>query len=207
MIQDKIKEIEKNEALPHFRRVDPVLSLAIVGLTPIEWNFTENYFIALVESIVSQQLSIKAADTIFGRLKSITTDSELSAEVILQMDPQKMRDAGLSWSKVSYVKNIAEYTLTSDKVFERLPQMSDEEIIVELTKVKGIGKWTAEMFLIFTMGRPDVFSYGDLGLRRSIQKLYSFAHDPSRGEMEPIVSKWQPYRSIAARYLWKILKN
>ncbi len=184
---------------------DSVLASVIAKVGYLTPRLSENYFIELVESVVSQQLSVKAADTIFGRLKALSKDSELTAEAVLQMDPKIMRGAGLSWSKVSYVKNIAEYTLSSDKVFEKLPSMSDEEIIIELTKIKGVGKWTSEMFLIFTMGRPDVFSYGDLGLRRAIQRLYGFKKEPSIKEMEKIVNKWKPYRSIASRYLWKSL--
>lgn len=185
---------------------DSVLASVIKKIGILEPRFAENYFIALVESIVSQQLSMKAADTIFGRLKALSSDSELTAEAVIRMDPQKMRSAGLSWSKVSYVKNIAEYTLISDRVFEKFPMMSDEEIITELTKIKGVGRWTAEMFLIFTMGRPDIFSYGDLGLRRAIQRLYGFNKEPNITQMEKIVLKWKPYRSIASRYLWKSLE-
>jgi DNA-3-methyladenine glycosylase II len=197
-------ELQK-KAVEYLVSKDSVFKRFASKIQPPVWSFTGNYFIELVESIVSQQLSVKAADTIFGRLKDITSDSELTAEVLVQMDGQKMRDAGLSWSKVSYLKNIAEYTLVSDKVFEKFPQMSNEEIIKELTKIKGIGSWTAEMFLIFTMGRVDVFSYGDLGLRRAIQRWYGFKMEPTLNELEEIVKKWEPYRSIASRYLWKSL--
>lgn len=194
------------EAIAAFRITDPILSAVIEKVGPVQWQFSKNYFIELVESIVSQQLSIKAADTIFGRLKSLTANSELTAEAVLRMDPQKMRGAGLSWSKVSYVKNIAEYTLTSPKVFEQLDKMNDEEVVAELTKIKGVGRWTAEMFLLFTLGRPDVFSYGDLGLRRAIQRLYGFEKEPTKEEIEEIAHRWKPYRSIASRYLWKSLE-
>ena len=176
-----------NNAINHFKSVDPILYEVTCKFPPLEKTYSENYFIALVESVVSQQLSVKAADTIFGRMKALTNNSELSAEAILHMDSQKMRDAGLSWSKVSYVKNIAAYTVTSDKVFERFPEMTDEEIIAELIKIKGVGKWTVEMFLIFTMNRPDIFSFGDLGLKRAIQKLYGFGEiEPTKEEMEVI---------------------
>ncbi len=199
------KNLQK-KAIQHFKKTDPVLGKVTATIPEPEWHFSRNYLVELVESVVSQQLSIKAADTIFGRLKALTTNEELTAEAIIALDHQKMRNAGLSWSKVSYIKNIAEYALTSDKVFEQFPNMSDEEIIVELTKIKGVGCWTAEMFLIFTMGRPDVFSYGDLGLRRAIQKLYGFSKEPTKVEIETISEKWNPYRSIASRYLWKSLE-
>ncbi len=184
---------------------DSVLAPVIAKVGIIKPRLSENYFIELVESVVSQQLSVKAADTIFGRLKALSPDPELTAEAVLKMDPQKMRSAGLSWSKVSYIKNIAEYVLSSEKVFEKFDEMTDEEIITELMKIKGVGKWTAEMFLIFTMGRPDIFSYGDLGLKRAIQKLYGLKVEPTRKELERISGQWRPYRSIASRYLWKSL--
>lgn len=195
----------QKDAIQYLKDKDRVLEDIFIRVTPPLWNFDSNYFLSLVESIVSQQLSIKAADAIFGRLKVLSPDPELTAEAVLKMDPQKMRSAGLSWSKVSYIKNIAEYVLSSDKVFEKFEEMSDEEIITELTKIKGVGKWTAEMFLIFTMGRPDVFSYGDLGLKRAIQKLYGFKVEPTRKELERVSRQWRPYRSIASRYLWKSL--
>jgi DNA-3-methyladenine glycosylase II len=195
------------QAIEHFKTHDPVLYAVTQKLPPLQKSYSANYFIALVESVVSQQLSVKAADTIFGRLQALTDDPELTAEAVLRMDGQTMRDAGLSWSKVAYVKNIAEYTLTSDKVFEKFAAMSDEEIIAELVKIKGVGRWTAEMFLLFTMGRPDVFSTGDLGLLRAIQRLYGFGEtDPTKAEMEAIAAPWKPFRSVASRYLWKSLE-
>jgi DNA-3-methyladenine glycosylase II len=198
-------ELQK-EAILHIRNTDPILSSIIEKIDHPKWHFSDNYFIELMESVVSQQLSIKAADTIFGRLKALTPDPELTAEAVLQLDPQKMRSAGLSWSKISYAKNIAEYTISNNKIFEQFTEMSEEEVIVELTKIKGVGRWTAEMFLIFTLGRPDVFSYGDLGLRRAISKAYGFSHEPEKDEILRITEKWRPYRSIASRYLWKSLQ-
>lgn len=195
----------QKKALKYLSQADPVMGKLIAIISPPEWHFSKNYFLSLAESVVSQQLSVKAADTIFGRVKALTNDSELTAETVLRMDSQKMRDAGLSWSKISYVKNLAEYTLVSDKVFEQFTAMSEEEIIAELTKVKGIGRWTVEMFLTFTMGKEDVFSLGDLGIKNAIKKLYGFSEDPSKEEMLAIAEKWRPYRSIASRYLWKSL--
>jgi DNA-3-methyladenine glycosylase II len=203
----KINDALQRKGILHIKKTDQILGAIIDEIELPKWHFSDNYFIELIESVVSQQLSIKAADTIFGRLKALSQDQELTAEEVLQMDSQKMRDAGLSWSKISYVKNIAEYTLTNRKVFKQFFEMNDEEIIIELTKVKGIGRWTAEMFLIFTLGRPDVFSYGDLGLRHAIQKVYGFSHEPVKDEISYITEKWQPYRSIASRYLWKSLKT
>lgn len=203
-MQKIIKQLQ-DKAIEHFYKTDPVIYKVVKRIGPLKWHFSDNYFIELVESVVSQQLSIKAADTIFSRLKALSVDPELTAGAILRMKPEKMRNAGLSWSKVSYIKNIAEYTLTSEKVFEQFPKMSDERIITELTKIKGVGRWTAEMFLIFTLGRPDVFSYADLGLRRAIQRLYHFKSEPTQEKTDKISGKWKPFRSIASRYLWKSL--
>lgn len=192
-------------ALSQLKKSDPIMAELIAKIPPPTWHFSDNYFLSLVESIVSQQLSVKAADTIFGRVKALH-DSELSAHIVLEIEDQKLRDAGLSWSKVKYVKNIAQYTLDSPTMFEKFPEMSEEFIITELTTIKGVGRWTAEMFLIFTIGRPDVLSVTDLGIRKAIQKLYGFDNEPTKEEMEKVAEKWRPYRSLASRYLWKSLE-
>ena len=197
-------ELQKN-AILYLKEQDPILGKVIRKVEVPEWNFSSNYFLALIESIVSQQLSIKAADTIFGRLKALAPSSELTAQDVLKLDSESMRNAGLSWSKVSYVKNVAEYTMKNNSVYEKFISMSDDEIVAELTKIKGVGTWTAEMFLIFTMGRPDVFSFGDLGLRKAIERLYGFKNEQMREQTIQISNKWKPYRSIATRYLWKSL--
>lgn len=197
-------DIQKKAAIM-LKKNDPVLADIIKRVGILEWRFGGNYFLDLTSSIVQQQLSIKAGDTIWNRFISLFPDNNPTPELVLAIDGQEIRNAGISWSKVSYVKDLAEKTLESGIVFKQFSIMTDEEIIEELIKVKGIGRWTAEMFLMFTMGKPDIFSYGDLGLRRAIQRLYKLKNEPSQEEAEKIAEKWKPYRTIACRYLWKSL--
>lgn len=194
------------KALIHLKR-DPVLKAVIEKVPPFERSFGSDYFTDLIESIVSQQLSIKASDTIFGRLRKLFRMEKITAEGIEQIDTEKMREVGISYQKISYMKDLAKKTLESGILFEQFEMMTDEEIISELIKVKGIGRWTAEMFLMFSMERPDVFSYGDLGIRKAIQTLYGFKKEPTKEEAEKIAEKWRPYRTLACRYLWKSLEN
>lgn len=194
---------EEKKAKIYLKKVDPVLGEVIkhASLKPI--TFGGSYFVELSESIVSQQLSVKAADTIWKRFIALLPDGEVTPENVLAVPDQSIRDAGISWSKISYIKDLGKKTLESGILFEQFEIMTDEEIIEELVKVKGIGRWTSEMFLMFAMGRPDVFSYGDLGLRRAIQKLYKFKKEPSDKQIGKIVNKWKPYRTLACRYLWQ----
>ena len=160
---------------------------------------------ALIESIVSQQLSVKAADTIFGRFVALfKTKSFPKAEEILDVDDEKIRAAGLSYAKIKYVKSVANAFVSDLIDIEKIKKQSDEEVINELTQIKGIGRWTAEMTLIFTLQRPDVFSIGDAGLRRAITNLYGIT---DQEEMIHLAEKWKPNRSTACWYLWRSLEN
>jgi len=195
-----------NEAKKYLSKKDPVMAKIIKQVPPIEITKASNYFEALAESIVSQQLSVKAADTIWQRFVALLPKKKVTAENVWEVPDQKIRDAGISWSKISYIKDLAKKTMESGILFEQFEIMTDEEIITELIKVKGIGRWTAEMFLMFALARPDVFSYGDLGLRRAIQKMYELDHEPTQEEAEKIADKWRPYRTVASRYLWRSLE-
>lgn len=201
-----ITEEIQRKALEHFKKTDPVLSEVADRVGIFEWKIVGNYFLDLTSSIVQQQLSIKAGDTIWNRFIALFPANKPTPELVATIDGQKIRDAGISWSKISYIKDLAEKTLESGIVFEQFSIMTDEEIIAELVKVKGIGRWTAEMFLMFSMGRPDVFSYGDLGIRKAIRRLYGFANEPTKEEAEKITENWKPYRTIACRYLWRSLE-
>lgn len=179
------------KTLEHLKKVDPVLyqvGLKIQNLKEIAPS--KNYFEALCDSIVSQQLSIKAADTIWNRVK--VRVGAINPKNILIVSDQELRDCGLSWAKIKYIKDLASRNID----FSGFPTLSNDEITKRLIEVKGIGPWTAEMFLIFTMARPDVFSEGDLGLKNAIKKL--------KGLKKPQV--WSPYRSYACRILWKSLE-
>lgn len=166
---------------------------------------TEFLYEELVESIIGQQLSGKAADTIFKRFLALFKASKFPRpSELLKTDVEKLRSAGMSYGKAGYIKNIAEAFVKKELDVNKLKKMSDEEIIKELTKIKGIGKWTAEMTLMFTFQRPDVFSLGDAGLRRAIKNLYKIEND---NDILKLAEKWKPKRSFACWYLWLSLEN
>lgn len=197
--------VKKSAIEKHFSSVDPILARHFYLIADMTLSVSTNPFVDLVESITSQQLSVKAGDTIFRRFKKLFPNGRISAKAILALSDQQIRDVGVSWSKVKYIKAIAEAVQSKKVVFARLPALSDEEVIAALTTIHGVGRWTAEMFLMFALGREDVFSYGDLGLRRGLQNLYGFQKEPTLKQMEKIVNKWAPYRTYAARILWRSL--
>ncbi len=167
---------------------------------------TTDLFSDIVSSIVGQQLSTKAADTIWNRFKLLFGRKKITPKHVLQLTDEEIRGVGVSYSKVKYIKGLAQMITDREVDLELLPTLSDKEVIDTLTKVKGIGPWTAEMILMFSLGREDVFSYGDLGLRSAIAKLYGIDRDDI-ASMQLIVEKWSPYRTYASRYLWKSLDN
>lgn len=159
----------------------------------------------LIESIISQQLSVKAADTIFKRFVELFKNHEFpTAETILQTDDEIIRSAGLSYAKVAYVKSVANAFISDLIDVEKIKKQSDDEVIQELTQIKGIGRWTAEMILISTLNRPDIFSIGDLGLRNAITKLYGIT---DQKKMIELAEKWSPNRSTACWYLWRSIED
>jgi len=197
---------DREKALKYLSAKDPILAEVIKNVPTLEATANKNYFTNLCESIVSQQLSVKAADTIWKRFITIFNGNKITAEAVLNTDNEQMRKCGISYQKISYIKDLAAKTLESGILFEQFDIMTDEEIITELVEVKGIGRWTAEMFLMFTMERADVFSYGDLGLRRAIERLYHLRKEPTQKKAQQISKKWKPYRTLASRYLWKSLE-
>lgn len=186
---------------------DPVLNKLVkkYGAPTSFKDRTEFLYEELVESIIGQQLSGKAADTIFKRFLSLYKGSKFPRpEELLKTDVEKLRSAGMSYSKASYIKNIAKAFKYKELDVKKLIKMTDEEIIKELIKIKGVGKWTAEMILIFTFKREDVFSLGDAGLRRAIRNLYKIEKD---ADILKLAEKWKPKRSFACWYLWRSLEN
>ena len=167
----------------------------------------EDAYQTLAMAICGQQLSVKAAATIWGRIEELFGGGTPDPKAVIEADPQALRDAGLSWSKVSYFRDLAEHVLDGELDLKRLPELPDEEVIEELTAIKGIGRWTAEMFLIFHLGRPDVLSTGDLGIRKGFQLAYGLDEMPSPAELEEIGEKWRPHRTIACLYFWRSLDN
>jgi len=163
---------------------------------------------ALVRSIVGQQLSVLAARSIFGRLTERFGGRTPTPEEVLADDPEELRAAcGLSRGKVSFLRSLAEHALSGELELDRLTDLPDDEVIAELVAVKGIGVWTAHMFLIFTLARPDVLAWGDLGVRRAAERLYELPVIPDAAELERLAEPWRPYRSAACRYLWWSLDN
>jgi DNA-3-methyladenine glycosylase II len=159
----------------------------------------------MIKSVVSQQLSVKAADTIYKRFIGLFGSADFpKAEDILATEDEKLRSAGLSYSKISYIKSIANAFISDLIDQDKVKKQSDEEVIQELIQIRGIGRWTAEMVLIFALQRPDVFSIDDLGVRNAITKLYGIT---DRKEMVALAEQWKPHRSYACWYLWRSLAN
>jgi len=163
------------------------------------------YFQSLCEAIVSQQLSGKAAETIFGRFEKLFPNKNIDPNKLLEFEDKKLKNVGMSWAKVSYVKSVAEHVSNDLIAWNKLDEMDDEGVIKEVTKIKGIGRWTAEMFLMFTLGRENVFSYGDLGLKKGIEKIYRL-DNPAPDAIKKITDKWIPYRSYGSIALWQSLE-
>ena len=164
--------------IAHFKKADPILYKALLivhkkhGDKLFILEKPLNLFETLCESIVSQQLSVKAGDTIFGRVLDLLPGRKLTPENILKLKDEQLRAAGLSNAKVKYFKDLATKIKNKEVILEELDKLSEEDAIEKLTKIKGIGRWTAEMFLMFALGREDIFSHGDLGLKNAIKKLY-----------------------------------
>jgi DNA-3-methyladenine glycosylase II len=192
--------------LAHFQRVDPILFLYAQRVGPISLKKSQDYFTELCDAIISQQLSNKAGATILQRFFHMFPNDIPVVEKILELTPEVLRASGMSNAKVRYVRALAEAIHRRELILETLDALSDTEVIKTLTKLPGIGPWTAEMFLISTLGREDVFSAGDLGLRRAIQKIYKLRKEPSPKRLQQISSKWSPYRSYACKILWKSLE-
>lgn len=189
----------------HLRAADPILAPHVSLISSMTLVVSEDPFVDLVHSIIDQQLSEKAGRTIFERFLALFPKGMVTPDAVLALEDQTIRDVGVSWSKVSYIKAIAQAVRSKSVDFASIATLGDEDVIASLTTIKGVGRWTAEMFLMFSLGREDIFSYGDLGLRRAIQRLYGFRKEPTRRQMEKIVRRWSPYRTYAARILWRTL--
>ncbi|MDR0762988.1 MAG: hypothetical protein LBF01_00635 [Bacteroidales bacterium] len=194
------------EAREYLTNVDPILGAVIEKHGIIDYELCTDYFDALLSNIVGQQLSGKAADTIYNRFLRLI-DGELTAKKMLEIDDEKLRKAGLSCNKSAYIKNLAKAVADGSLMLNRFDGMTDSVVVTQLTAIKGIGEWTAEMFLIFSLGRLDVFSKGDGGLARAINILYGEGRELSAQERLAITEAWKPYRSIASLYLWRSLDN
>lgn len=180
-------------------RDDPELSLLIEEHGELELEESDEPFRRLVTSIINQQLSTDSAAAIKKRLFE---NFQVDPESILEADEDELNDIGLSRQKIDYIKSAAERFVEDDLSSEKFEEMTDEEVIEELTDIHGVGEWTAKMFLIFVLGREDVFPVGDLGIRKAMEQLYG---EMSRSEMREKAENWRPYRSLASLYLWRLV--
>ncbi len=195
---------EYQQAEKTLSRLDPVLAAVIKRYGPCTLKPNKRYFASLCSAIISQQLSVKVAATIEKRFRALLGGAEPQPEMIPLLDDEVLRSAGLSFQKIKYLRSLAEHFDNGHINPRRFRSMSDEQIVELLTEVHGIGRWTAEMFLIFSLGRPDVFSVGDYGLRKAVTLLYGHeSHEAILRHSE----NWKPHRSIASWYLWRSLDN
>ena len=194
------------QAIHHLRTSDPVLSAIIEQVGEYGIQFRPADFETLVKSIVFQQLSGRVANVIFGRL-SAAVKGVVTPESVLKLRPSRMRSLGLSTQKVAYIRDLARHTRSGKVVFQDLAALADDEVIQRLTEVKGIGVWTAHMFLMFALQRTDILPTGDLGLRNAIRKAYHLEALPTAEEMERMAGRWRPYCTVASWYLWRSLES
>lgn len=181
---------------------DPLLGTIITANGAIPLAPPRDYFEALSSAIIGQQISVKAAAKIFERFQEVT---KLDPHVVSRLSEEDVKTIGLSGQKVRYLTDLAEHFVRDSAVFHHLNTLSDDEVIIELTKVKGIGVWTAQMFLIFTLHRPDVFAPDDRGLQIAVEQLYERTF--TRAELDEHAAQWAPFRSTACIHLWKSLDN
>jgi len=194
------------KAIIHLKKTDPVLRRIIEVVGPYRIEFHDPTFATLVRSIVYQQLSGRVARVIYQRLLDAAGDP-LTPQAVLKLRPAKLRAIGLSKQKSAYIVDLARRTYAGSVVFDTIGGLSDDEVIEHLTAVKGIGVWTAHMFLIFALRRSDVLPTGDLGVRTAIRKAYELPDLPKPAEIEELARGWRPYCSVAAWYLWRSLDN
>jgi 3-methyladenine DNA glycosylase/8-oxoguanine DNA glycosylase len=192
------------KAVNHLKKCDPVLGAIIERIGPCRMEFSPAEFASLAEAIVYQQLNGKAAVTIFKRFAALA-GVPITPEGILKLSDEQLRSVGLSKQKSSYLKDLASKAASGMLDFSRLSDLSDQEVIEQLTQVKGIGVWTAHMFLMFSLRRPNVLPTGDYGVQMALKKHYRKRKLPKPKDMEKIARAWEPYRSVACWYMWRSL--
>ena len=189
-------------AVAQLRNADPVLSRIIDHHGPCRLKLQRRYFYSLVEAILAQQLSIKAAATIFRRLRALL-GGKIEPSRVLSLTDAQCRQVGISRQKTGYLRDLAQKWNDGQLNHRRFSQMSDEDVAAALTQVKGIGRWTAEMFLIFCLGRLDVLPVDDLGFRNALRRAYGWRSEPNPKKIQKLAEAWRPYRSIATWYFWE----
>lgn len=190
--------------LEHLRK-DPRLAKIIDRVGIIKTSKSDDLYLALQRSIVSQQLSVKAAATIWGRYQAMFPENYPHPELVLKTDIEKLRAVGLSYQKAGYIQNIARFSKEETLDYHQLKKMEDEELITYLTRIKGVGRWTTEMVLMFTLGRENILPVDDLGIQVAMIQLYNIKGDKKqlKAKMFKHAEKWEPYRTLACRYLWR----
>jgi DNA-3-methyladenine glycosylase II len=194
---------ERSSAITHLRSQDRVLRTLIDTVGPFTLKLERKRFAMLVRSIISQQISTGAARSIRRRLEELVAPHDLDEASICRLSTNELRTAGVSSQKAGYLLDLAQQVSSGGVKLKQIGRLSNEEVISELTQVKGIGRWTAQMFLIFSLGRLDVFPHDDLGVRSAIKGLYGFGDLPSKEQCLEIAQPWSPYESVASWYCWR----
>jgi DNA-3-methyladenine glycosylase II len=208
----KRRTTSQKAAVEELRAADPIMAglidmCGVISSPPRKKADPEEHYGALLHAVVNQQLSVKAGASIYGRLTERFGGHTPTPEELLADDPEELRLAvGLSRSKVGFMRSLAEHILSGELELDRLDSLSDDDVMAELVAVKGIGEWTAHMFLMSHLHRPDVMAPGDLGIRRAIERAYSL-EEPDRETIERLAERWRPHRTLACRYLWRSLNN
>jgi len=201
-----------SDAYGHLGGCEPVIGKLVKAHGPLDEEERrrgrpDDAYGALLRAIVGQQLSVKAARTIYDRLCALYGERTPTPEELLATDPDKLRAVGLSRAKAGYLRDLAQHVEDGQLELDALPKLPDDEVIEMLTAVKGLGRWTADMFLMFHLRRPDVLPVGDLGIRKAVQIAYGLEEMPAPAELTEIAERWRPHRTLACLYLWASLDN
>ncbi|HUN60256.1 MAG TPA: DNA-3-methyladenine glycosylase [Candidatus Binataceae bacterium] len=193
-------------AVAHLRQSDPIMAAIIERVGPLKIGYRRERFPALVRAIIFQQLAGRAAQTIHDRFVDALGGGLPTPEAVLAASDEILRGAGLSRGKMAYLRDLASHVQTGSLDFKRLPKLTDDEIVAHLTRVKGIGRWTAEMFMMFNLRRPDILPVDDLGVRMAVMKAYGMAEAPLPKQLREFGERWKPHRTAASWYLWQSLR-
>lgn len=196
------------KAAEELAAADPILGKVIDPGQPLSYRIqpVENYFKTLIQKIVYQQLSTKAAGTILRRMEDML-EGRYEPTHLLSFEQEDFRQVGISRQKYGYITDLSRHFADEPEFYTHLDQYSDEEVLKKLTEVKGIGNWTAQMFLMFTLGRPDIFAPDDVGIQNAVVKLYGLEKKPGKKVLVKMSEPWRPHRTLACRYLWHFLDN
>lgn len=185
---------------------DRVLKKLISAVGPLKSRKNSDLYFSLLKAIVSQQLSVKAADTIWNRFLGLFKDGYPEAKKVLKLNDEQLRAVGLSYQKAGYIKNIARFSIEQTLDYKKLRSKTDEELIEYLVQIKGVGRWTVEMLLMFALNRPDILPLDDLGIQNGIIRLYNLKHSNKKDlliQMSRVAESWRPHRTLACKYIWR----